>query len=70
VTAHLLDGLGQRAILRAFFQNEVVCCRYRKQETSAFLSMGLFLAINGYHLKPDQVDAIQIMLAVAGWGTG
>jgi death-on-curing protein len=32
---------------------------------AAFLSIGLFLAINGYQLKPDQVDAIQTMLAVA-----
>ena len=32
---------------------------------AAFLSMGLFLAINGYSLKADQVDAIQTMLAVA-----
>lgn len=32
---------------------------------AAFLSIGLFLAINGYHLKPDQVDAIQTILAVA-----
>ena len=32
---------------------------------SAFLSIGLFLAINGYRLKADQVDAIQTMLSVA-----
>jgi death-on-curing protein len=32
---------------------------------AALLSIGLFLAINGYQLKPDQVDAIQTMLAVA-----
>ncbi len=32
---------------------------------AAFLSVGLFLAINGYRLKADRVDAIQIMLAVA-----
>jgi death-on-curing protein len=31
----------------------------------AFLSIGLFLAINGHQLKPDQVDAIQTILAVA-----
>ena len=32
---------------------------------AAFLSTGLFLAINGYRLKADQVDAIQTILAVA-----
>ena len=32
---------------------------------AAFLSIGLFLAINGYQLQADQVDAIQTMLAVA-----
>ena len=32
---------------------------------AAFLSIGLFLAINGYRLKADQVDAIQTILAVA-----
>jgi death-on-curing protein len=32
---------------------------------AAFLSIGLFLAINGYRLKADQVDAIQTMLALA-----
>jgi death on curing protein len=32
---------------------------------AAFLSLGLFLAINGYRLRADQVDAIQTMLAVA-----
>lgn len=32
---------------------------------AAFLSIGLFLAINGYRLKADQVDAINTMLAVA-----
>jgi death-on-curing protein len=31
----------------------------------AFLSIGLFLAINGYRLQADQVDAIRTMLAVA-----
>lgn len=33
---------------------------------AAFLSIGLFLAINGYRLKVDQVDAIKTMRAVAG----
>ena len=32
---------------------------------AAFLSIGLFLAINGHRLKANQVDAIQTMLAVA-----
>jgi death-on-curing protein len=32
---------------------------------TAFLSIGLFMAINGYRLMPDQVDAIQTMVAVA-----
>ena len=32
---------------------------------AAFLSIGLFLAINGYRLQADQIDAIQTMLAVA-----
>lgn len=32
---------------------------------AAFLSIGLFLAINGYRLKADQVDAIKTILAVA-----
>ena len=32
---------------------------------AAFLSIGLFLAINGYRLQADQVDAVQTMLAVA-----
>jgi death on curing protein len=31
----------------------------------AFLSLGIFLRINGYRLTADQVDAIQVMLAVA-----
>ncbi len=31
----------------------------------AFLSMGVFLAINGFRLKADQVDAIRVMMAVA-----
>jgi death-on-curing protein len=31
----------------------------------AFLSIGLFLAINGHDLIPDQVEAIHIMMAVA-----
>ena len=32
---------------------------------AAFLSIGLFLAINGYRLKADPVDAIHTILAVA-----
>ena len=32
---------------------------------AAFLSIGLFLAINGHRLEANQVDAIQTMLAVA-----
>jgi death-on-curing protein len=32
---------------------------------AAFLSIGLFLAINGYRLTASQVDAIDAMLAVA-----
>lgn len=32
---------------------------------AAFLSIGLFLSINGHKLVADQVDAIQTMLAVA-----
>jgi len=32
----------------------------------AFLSVGLFLGLNGYKLKATQVDATLIMLAVAG----
>jgi death-on-curing protein len=31
----------------------------------AFLSIGVFLAINGYKLVADQLDAIQTMVAVA-----
>jgi death-on-curing protein len=31
----------------------------------AFLSIGIFLAINGYKLVADQLDAIQTMVAVA-----
>jgi len=31
----------------------------------AFLSIGLFLAINGFRLKADQVDAINTMQALA-----
>lgn len=34
----------------------------------AFLSNGLFLAINGYRLRAGQVDAIKTMLAVANGG--
>ena len=32
---------------------------------AAFLSIGMFLSINGYKLVADQVDAIKTMLAVA-----
>ncbi len=32
---------------------------------AAYLSIGLFLAINGRELKPDPVDAIQTILALA-----
>jgi death on curing protein len=32
---------------------------------AAFLSIGLFVAINGYRLTATQVDAIEAMLAVA-----
>jgi death-on-curing protein len=32
---------------------------------AAFLSMGLFLAINRYQLRPDQMDAIRTMFAIA-----
>ncbi len=32
---------------------------------AAFLSIGMFLAINGHKLVADQVDAIQTVLAVA-----
>ncbi len=32
---------------------------------AAFLSIGIFLAINGYRLVADQIDAIQMMFAVA-----
>jgi death-on-curing protein len=32
---------------------------------AAFLSIGLFLAINGWRLSAEQVDAIQTMLALA-----
>lgn len=37
---------------------------------AAFLSIGLFLAINGYVLKADQVDAIQTILALATGALG
>jgi death on curing protein len=37
---------------------------------AAFLSMGLFLAINGYKLTATQVDATLTMLAVAGGEIG
>lgn len=32
---------------------------------AAYLAMGLFIAINGKRLRPDQVDAIQTILALA-----
>ncbi len=32
---------------------------------AAFLSIGMFLSINGYKLVADQVDAVQTILAVA-----
>jgi len=32
---------------------------------AAFLSIGIFLRINGYALKADQIDAIQTMMALA-----
>jgi death on curing protein len=32
---------------------------------AAFLSVGLFLALNGYRLRADQADAVLTMLAVA-----
>ena len=32
---------------------------------AAFLSLGLFLAINGKHLRAKQVDAIHVILALA-----
>jgi death on curing protein len=32
---------------------------------AGFLSIGLFLGINGYELTADQVDAVQTILAVA-----
>jgi death on curing protein len=32
---------------------------------AAFLSVGLFLALNGYRLRADQADAVLNMLAVA-----
>ena len=35
---------------------------------AAFLSIGLFLAINGCGLKADQVDAVQTILALASGG--
>ena len=35
---------------------------------TAFLAIGLFLAINGQKLVADKVDAIQTMLAVAAGG--
>ena len=32
---------------------------------ASFLSIGLFLSLNGWRLRADQVDAIQTMLALA-----
>ena len=32
---------------------------------AAFLAIGLFLAINGYRLAADQIDALQVMLSLA-----
>ncbi len=32
---------------------------------AAYLAMGLFISINGKRLRPDQVDAIQTILALA-----
>ena len=32
---------------------------------AAYLAMGLFIAINGKRLRPDQLDAIQAVLALA-----
>ena len=32
---------------------------------AAYLAMGLFIAINGKRLRPDQLDAIQTVLALA-----
>jgi death on curing protein len=37
---------------------------------AAFLSIGVFLSINGHKLVADQVDAIQTMLAVAAGELG
>lgn len=37
---------------------------------AAFLSIGLFLAINGYRLTADPADAITTMLALASGGLG
>jgi death on curing protein len=37
---------------------------------AAFLSIGVFLSINGHRLVADQVDAIQTMLAVAAGELG
>lgn len=36
---------------------------------AAFLSIGIFLAINGYALKADQVDAIQTITTLAAGAT-
>jgi death-on-curing protein len=37
---------------------------------ASFLSIGLFLAINGYRLTADQVDAVETVLAVASGELG
>lgn len=37
---------------------------------AAFLSIGVFLSMNGHKLVADQVDAIQTMLAVAAGELG
>ena len=34
-------------------------------ERAAFLAVGLFLALNGYRLQTSQLDATQVMLALA-----
>jgi prophage maintenance system killer protein len=39
------------------------------QKIAAFLSIGLFLGLNGYKLKATQVDATLTMLAVAAGET-
>jgi death on curing protein len=37
---------------------------------AAFLAVGVFLAMNGYRLTADQIDAIKTMLAVASGELG